>query len=353
MLTIQNYSTVDLSRLLALRAAIAGAAPKHVAETSTELQAQLEFPGRDPRRDVYLARDNADVVGFGWIHPEASIGVAVAELGVLPRYRRRGIACALLENLTEAANKRSLDELRLRVDSSEQALAEFLARNGFRPIRAYVIMSASHPQMLGIPQTDSPAVNIRPFAAPDDVAALTAIQNAAFSGSFGFCPNTAQEVSTYLAMRGGHQGLFFASGSDRDEIAGYVWSSILASATTIESAASTDLSNRASSSIHRVSPVPQNPGLDEDVSEGLAQPAVGKHHALSARIEMIGVRPGARRQGIASVLLSTALLELERRGATSVELEVDSKNHSAIALYRRYGFRQTSESVCFGRDLDN
>lgn len=56
----------------------------------------------------------------------------------------------------------------------------------------------------------------------------------------------------------------------------------------------------------------------------------------TADIDNIAVAPACRRQGIASLLLDTALDGME----AEVFLEVRASNAPAIALYRKYGFAE-------------
>lgn len=58
-----------------------------------------------------------------------------------------------------------------------------------------------------------------------------------------------------------------------------------------------------------------------------------------AEILTVGIAPTARRQGIASRLISTALAEADIRGAEHIFLEVAASNTAAQALYQTIGFQ--------------
>lgn len=62
--------------------------------------------------------------------------------------------------------------------------------------------------------------------------------------------------------------------------------------------------------------------------------------ADTAQIVTVGVIPGARRRGIARLLLDALLVEALRRGAVEALLEVRVDNDAAQALYRGAGFAQ-------------
>jgi ribosomal-protein-alanine N-acetyltransferase len=54
----------------------------------------------------------------------------------------------------------------------------------------------------------------------------------------------------------------------------------------------------------------------------------------------IAVHPGNQGQGLAAVMLQTALDEMRDSGATRCELEVRASNRRAISLYRSFEFVQ-------------
>jgi ribosomal-protein-alanine N-acetyltransferase len=56
-------------------------------------------------------------------------------------------------------------------------------------------------------------------------------------------------------------------------------------------------------------------------------------------ITNVAVRPDARRQGIARLLLRTVLEDARRRRFKIMVLEVRPSNHQAVSLYESFGFR--------------
>ena len=52
----------------------------------------------------------------------------------------------------------------------------------------------------------------------------------------------------------------------------------------------------------------------------------------------LAVLPEARRQGVGSQLLHSALLQASARGAQRIFLEVRDSNQPALLLYQRWGF---------------
>ncbi len=64
-----------------------------------------------------------------------------------------------------------------------------------------------------------------------------------------------------------------------------------------------------------------------------------------AEILTIALAPDARGHGHARPLLARHLDELSRRGVRTVHLEVEDGNAPALALYRRFGFRETGRRM--------
>ena len=63
--------------------------------------------------------------------------------------------------------------------------------------------------------------SVRQFG-PGDAPVLTEIQNAAFTGSWGFCPNTVEQVEYRISMANtSPQGILLLNHGDA--IAGYCW----------------------------------------------------------------------------------------------------------------------------------
>jgi GNAT superfamily N-acetyltransferase len=61
-------------------------------------------------------------------------------------------------------------------------------------------------------------------------------------------------------------------------------------------------------------------------------------------LEDVFVIEPARRQGVGAALVELALEQARERGCRRVELDVAEANEGALALYRRYGFSESSKS---------
>jgi ribosomal-protein-alanine N-acetyltransferase len=88
-------------------------------------------------------------------------------------------------------------------------------------------------------------------------------------------------------------------------------------------------------------------GAGEIVGFVLARAGGGEGEILT-----IGVDPQKRRQGVGRALLTAAIAEARRRGATDIFLEVGEDNEAALSLYLREGFHAIGRRPGYYRVAD-
>jgi ribosomal protein S18 acetylase RimI-like enzyme len=123
---------------------------------------------------------------------------------------------------------------------------------------------------------------------------LTEIQNRCFTGTWGFNPNTEEEIAYRLSMNGRSQDDVTLTYLD-DLPVGYCWTII-----------------------------------DAEENE--------KREKSKGLIHMLGVDPHFRQQEIGKAILLNGLEDLKAKGIDAVELTVDSQNPAACSLYESVGF---------------
>lgn len=79
--------------------------------------------------------------------------------------------------------------------------------------------------------------------------------------------------------------------------------------------------------------------LFESPEHGPTAVSLAVHDNDLAGILGVAVAPGVRRQGIGASVVNASLRWARLRGARTAWLAVDSDNEAAIALYRKFGFR--------------
>ena len=138
--------------------------------------------------------------------------------------------------------------------------------------------------------------------ATGDEEGLCNLQNLAFADSWGFRPNTVEEIRHLVNTSGCQpEGILFINEGRRK--VGYCWT--------------------------RTHPVEMEKGY----------------------IRMIGVDPLYRAQGLARVILLAAIEYLRKRGIKTIELTVDSKNLNAIRLYQSLGFTAEGTILWYQKEL--
>ncbi|MCG7392792.1 GNAT family N-acetyltransferase [Microvirga sp. ACRRW] len=71
-----------------------------------------------------------------------------------------------------------------------------------------------------------------------------------------------------------------------------------------------------------------------------------------AEILTVAIAPEARGKGLSIPLLERHLDELSRRAVRTVHLEVEEGNEPALALYRRFGFKETGRRAGYYQKAD-
>ena len=132
---------------------------------------------------------------------------------------------------------------------------------------------------------------------PGEEEKLAQIQNSCFEGTWGYNPNSVEEISYHINLASCcPQDVVLAC--DGDKVVGYCWTRTIYEADTNE---------------------------------------------RKGQVFMLGLAPDYRGKGIGKEVLAAGLSCLKSRGLRVAELTVDSRNKAACILYRSFGFKvQTS-----------
>jgi ribosomal protein S18 acetylase RimI-like enzyme len=211
----------------------------------------------------------------------------VADGFVLPRFRRQGWGRALLEKAVIRSRSLGSRVLHVEVQEKNRVARRFLENEGFIPVRTHLELAAEIEEISGC----GPDSILREpgFFRRGEEALLAEIQNEVFRGSWGFCPNSAEEIGYYLDLTGSRITEILRLDQGERPV-GYFWAHLLRG----------------------------RPGR--------------------ARIHMFGILEQFQGRGWGRQLFCSGLSWLKKKEAHSVELTVDSENGPAFAFYRSLGF---------------
>lgn len=251
----------------------------------------LGQPGLDPQSDCFLLEEESKIRGYCLVHDESPIGRVVIEPKVAPNLEGTSAGQQLiLQALSRAEDLRpSVIHACLPIPSP---VASFLAKQGYEAVRSYddMVWDREEPPSIELPK----GFTVRSFE-PGDAALLTEVQNSAFAASWGFCPNTVEQIEYRSSMANtSHKGICFLM--DGEKAAGYCWTCL--------------------------APV---------------------NSSIRGLIGMIGVVPDYRGKGISRSILAAGMGVLRSQNVADIGLQVDSTNTAGVRLYQSVGFQKVGE----------
>ncbi len=296
-MTIRNFRWEDVPAIAALENRLLERDGGAGTVTEQFIKEFLGQPNLTPEEELFLYEVDGELLASALVvPPEPVIRRSVLDMKTVSDRGTADIERALVRRALRKAW--DLGALMLHAQVPEDSpRCRLLEEEGFRDVRVYWMMRWNPADL---PLAETPAgFSFRSYGRPGDAEALTSVQNSSFGGSWGFAPNTPEEIAYRAGMSlNDHDGIIFLNHGD--EVAGYCWTFLT--------------------------------GSGED-----------KHGTIS----MIGTHPDYRGQGLGRPLLHAGLRLLVGQGARWVELEVDDANPPATRLYTSTGFKKVSERHWF------
>lgn len=220
---------------------------------------------------------------------------AWAWMHVHPAYRLRGIGGALYGGIVRYAAESKGPAATFTPNKQATLLIEFLERRGYTTERYFWDMQLPADVEVDEKPVLPPGFSVRTFVPGQDEEVFMQVRNVSFAEHYGSSQRTPEEIREMTTQPNFRpEGLFFAF--DGDKVAGFCLTAI-------------------------------HPDECERRGEGVGH------------IDLLGTVPEARGRGVGRALLLTGI-EYLRREVPIVELDVEGKNSSALALYKSVGFRE-------------
>jgi mycothiol synthase len=263
------------------------------------LSDELNFPRRSPEKNLFIAESQGKIIGFCELIPEINLGRVLANALIHPGFRRLGIGSALFDAALLRARELKADIIHMDIRKPNKPARRFLSGRGFEAVRRYRELRLNLADFRESAKA-FPPFPVRPMAAGEEHR-LAKIQNLSFAGSWGFHPNTVEEIIYMINQCDcSHEDVLLAF--DGNHPVGYCWTRV----------------NREANS---------------------------RRKTQTARIHMMGVDPAFRGGGLGKRILLAGLYKLKSEGIEIVELTADSANLPALRLYHSVGF--TLHAVIF------
>ncbi len=298
---IRGYRKSDFAVLLRLRNAAAALAADGEYLTAEALRGSLERPGYRLEESLFVAEVAGEVEGYVDVNVEPALGRAIVTGYVEPGQRRGGLGGALYRRAEERARQAGVGVVQVNVSEKDRETGKVLEGHGFAVVRRFVEMDVD---VSALADEVTPRYPIRGLGAGEE-ARLADIQNRSFDGSWGFSPNSVEEIAHNT--RGGQEardGVLLAL--DGERTAGYCW---------------------------------------------MATQSSGENDEPRGRVTMIGVDPDYRGQGVGRDLLRAGLAHARDRGLRMVRLTVDDENRTAYNLYVSMGFVEGESGLWYEKSL--
>jgi mycothiol synthase len=302
---IRNFHPDDLSSYVELSVEAAKLAPAGRPASPQAISEELGRPNHLPEQNLFLAELAGKVIGYMDVRAEPAIARAMLDCFVHPEHRRKGLTTELFHHASRRARELGARMAQANVAEDNAAAKALLSKLGFRFARRFLNLTLELSKAR-LPDEEDVALSARHLQRGEEEE-LARIQNRSFAGTWGYNPNTLEEVVYRLNMTGSSPEdviLVF----DGDRPAGYCWTR--------------------------------------------TRPEASAGAAYMGRIMMLGVDPDYRGRGIGKRALLAGLAHLKSKGIQVAGLTVDSQNAVAYALYESCGFQFSSAGAWYEKTLD-
>jgi mycothiol synthase len=290
---------------------IRNAAFKEYEDERPQTMKDMEIREKDPNFDpqgMFIAKMNAKPVGIvnafvdkkreekkGFIHG----------LGVLPKFRRRGIGRDLVNKALQSLEERGMETAEAEWVREDKPACKLFESMGFSLIRVNSNMRIKLDKIpSNIGEYNELKIKLMDKNS-DNIKLLNWIVNETFKEHFDFRPETVEETSYWVMKSPWCDIAEYYFGYVDDELVGFI-------------------------------------GI------GIDSKFVKYHKIKRGWINVIGVLKSSRKKGIGTALILHGMRDLKSKGMIEADLGVDDSNPTkAIELYKKVGFKVVHKHLTY------
>jgi len=301
--TIRNYKPADFDKYVLLNTEAERLEPAGRCTSPQVLGENLCRPNYSPEQDLFTVETAGNIIGYMDITPEPNIRRVILDCFIHPNHRGLGLASKLLDCAMHRAKELEAKVIHVNAPQDNVVARIVLPKLGFRFVRRFLQLR------LDIAKVSCRDINQAGLGfchlQRGEEEKLTEIQNRSFAGTWGYNPNTVEEILYRINLTNcSPDDVILAY--DRDKVIGYCWTRISCEADA---------------------------------------------HKRAGQIFMLGVDPDYQGRGIGKRVLFAGLSYLKSRGLHVAELAVDSRNKAACNLYCSVGFDVRNSNLWYEKRI--
>jgi len=302
--TIRNYQPSDFDSYVLLKVEAEKLEPGGHYVSPRVIAEHLGRPNYSPERDLFVVATARNIIGYMDVVPELDVGRVILHCFVHPDHRRRGLVQKLLGHAIHHAEELGVKVAHINIPQDNETAKNILTRLGFDFVRRFLELRLEIAEIRW-QDIDNVALQLRHLQRGEEDK-LAQIQNRFFAGTWGYNPNTVEEVTYWVNSSQCSPGDVVLA-CHEDKVIGYCWTRIICEAATGE---------------------------------------------RKGQIFMLGTDPDYRGEGAGKKILLAGLEHLKSKSIQVAELTVDSENKAACALYRSVGFKVWTGSLWYEKIIN-
>ncbi|MFC1861657.1 GNAT family N-acetyltransferase [Chloroflexota bacterium] len=302
--SIRNYQPADSDAYIQLNRELDKLETSEQYFSTRVLTEDMGSPNYSAEQDLFIAETDNTIVGYVNVTAEVKIGRVILNCQIHPAHRGKALSTRLMERAMHRARGLGAKVAHVNVQEDNTMARIVLSKLGFEFVRRFLQLRLDISEVC-CHHSNRTHLTYRHLQ-HDEKDKLAKAQNYFFADTWGYNPNTSEDISHVINVTGCSLEDIIITW-DGDRIIGYCWTR----------------------KIHNVT---------SDEKRG--------------QIYMLGVDPEYCGQGTGKAILFAGMSHLKSKGLQVAELTVDSENEAACALYFSAGFKVEKESLWYEKVID-